>query len=264
MFSITNTISKLIVSSLLINGGLGSPLSSRDSDPRAAQIVTAENIPKYISPSLNRDITDWLAIGDSFSAGISADVPSDQIEYWCSRFKRSYPNQINLSPRFPGHSTSRTFVFGACSGAKMQDLEDKQLELGEADSNPEVQYPKIGKPQVGTVTISGNDLKFGEIVNACLYHWIGYGDCTALLKEAHTTLDDPGKAFEYKIVHILSKIMARARQANPSFQLYVTGYIQFWNADNEQCNSVNWAPAYKAKAYLTTTLRKDMNSLVDQ
>lgn len=255
-------ILKHVVPALLVSGGLGSgsPLASRDSDPKVAQIFAAENVPKYVAPALNRDITDWLAIGDSFSAGISADVPSDQLEYWCSRFKRSYPNQINESPRFPGHSTSRTFAFGACTGAKMQDLEDKQLELGDP---VETTYPKIGKPQIGTVSISGNDLKFGEIVNACLYHFGGYyGDCSTLLKEAHVTLDDPGKAFEYKIVHIFSKIMARARQANPSFQLYVTGYIQFWNADNEQCNTVNWAPDYYAPAYLTTTLRQDMNSLV--
>lgn len=56
--------------------------------------------------------------------------------------------------------------------------------------------------------------------------------------------------------------MFRARTANPNFQLYVTGYIEFWNPDDTQCDTVNWAPLYKATAYLTTTLRKDMNSLV--
>lgn len=58
--------------------------------------------------------------------------------------------------------------------------------------------------------------------------------------------------------------MARARTANPSFQLYVTGYVQFWNDDNTQCDTISWAPSYKATAYLTTTLRKDMNALVDK
>ncbi|KAI4112393.1 MAG: hypothetical protein LQ338_008319, partial [Usnochroma carphineum] len=169
---------------------------------------------------------------------------------------------MNENPRFPGHSTSRTFVFGACSGGKMQDLVDYQIELGDPDLN--ANYPKIGKPQIGTVSISGNDLKFGEIVNACLYHWVGYGDCTQLLKDAHTTLDDPSRVFQYKIVDVFSKIMIRARTANPSFQLYVTGYIQFWNHDNPQCNDISWAPSYKASAYLTTRLRKDMNDLVDK
>jgi len=58
--------------------------------------------------------------------------------------------------------------------------------------------------------------------------------------------------------------MARARTANPSFQLYVTGYIQFWNEDDHQCDTVSWASKYSAPVFLTTALRRDMNSLVDK
>ncbi len=146
---------------LLISSSLAFPIDSRDDDPQAAQIIAAANIPSYVAPALNRDITDWLAIGDSFSAGISADVPDDRINYDCSRFKQSYPNQMNENPRFPGHSTSRTFVFGACSGGKMQDVADNQVELGTPDLT--ATYPKIGKPQIGTLSISGNDLRFGDV-----------------------------------------------------------------------------------------------------
>ena len=145
---------------MLIGSSLDIPLETRDTDPVASAIAAA-GVPKYIAPTtINRDITDWLAIGDSFSAGISADVPADELEYWCSRFKQSYPNEMNNDPRFPGHSTSRTFVFGACSGAKMQDVVDKQLELGTPDLSAE--YPKIGKPQIGTLGLSGNDLGFRD------------------------------------------------------------------------------------------------------
>lgn len=77
-------------------------------------------------------------------------------------------------------------------------------------------------------------------------------------------MDDPGKAFEYKVIDVFAMIMAKGRGANPSFQLYVTGYIQFWNDGNTQCDTVSWAPWYRQAAYLTTTLRKDMNSLVDK
>ena len=138
------------------------PLAPHDGDPQVASIIASAMVPEYIpSSATKRDITDWLAIGDSFSAGISADVPDDELNWSCSRFKKSYPSQMNENPRFPGHSTSRTFVFGACSGGKMQDLIDRQIELGEPDLKAE--YPKIGKPQIGTVSIAGNDLKFGEV-----------------------------------------------------------------------------------------------------
>ena len=93
---------------------------SRDTDPVASTIAAA-GAPNYVAPAtINRDNTDWLAIRDSFSAGISADVPANQPNYWCSRFKQLYPNQMKNDPRFPGNPTSRTFLFGACSGAKMQ------------------------------------------------------------------------------------------------------------------------------------------------
>ena len=43
----------------------------------------------------------------------------------------------------------------------------------------------------------------------------------------------------------------------------MTGYIQFWNDDNPQCNTASWNPWYRDNVYLTIELRKDMNSLVD-
>ncbi|KAJ3539856.1 hypothetical protein NM208_g5315 [Fusarium decemcellulare] len=231
----------------------------QDADAAFDKIIRDVNVPKYVPPPLRRDITDWLAIGDSFSAGISADGPADEINWSCSRFKESYPNQMNEDPRFPGHSTSRTFVFGSCTGAKIDGILANQIELGKPS---DATYPKIGDPQLGTVSLSGNDLGFGDIVNACLYHWTGYGDCGALLKNAHEALDDPARLFELKIFDTLTKILFRARSANPSFQLYVTGYIRFWNDQNPQCDEVSWAPWYKSPARLTSTLRQDMNDLV--
>ena len=150
---------KHLLLALLIGSSLAAPLETRDADPVASAIAAA-GVPQYVAPTtINRDVTDWLAIGDSFSAGISADVPDDLLQYDCSRFKQSYPNQMNNDPRFPGHSTSRTFVFGSCSGAKMQDVVDKQIELGTPDLTAE--YPKIGVPQIGTLSVGGNDLGFG-------------------------------------------------------------------------------------------------------
>lgn len=134
------------------------------TDAVFTKIIEDANITTYVKPTLNRDITEWLAIGDSFSAGISADVPNDQLNWYCSRFRKSYPNQMNENSRFPGYASSRTFTFGSCTGATMSDILDKQLELGDPDDS---NYPKIGKPQIATVSLSGNDLKFGEVSVPC-------------------------------------------------------------------------------------------------
>lgn len=135
-------------------------MARRDADQAFKKIVQDSKMPKYVAPSLKRDITDWLAIGDSFSAGVSADMPADELNWYCSRFRKSYPNQINEDARFPGHAASRTFVFGSCTGAKMTDVVNNQIELGRPSN---ANYPKIGKPQMGTVSLSGNDLKFGDV-----------------------------------------------------------------------------------------------------
>jgi len=132
----------------------GAPLA-----PTALPIMN--DIPFYDTTTNHQEITEWLAIGDSFSAGISADKQSDMLNSACSRFKMSYPNQMQNNPRFPGHSTSRDFTFGACSGGKMADVVSNQIGLGKPDGN--ANYPKIGNPQVVTLSISGNDLGFGDV-----------------------------------------------------------------------------------------------------
>ena len=43
----------------------------------------------------------------------------------------------------------------------MQDLLDHQIGLGDPDLS--ANYPKTGEPQIGTVSIAGNDLKFGDV-----------------------------------------------------------------------------------------------------
>ncbi|TGJ86909.1 hypothetical protein E0Z10_g1911 [Xylaria hypoxylon] len=253
----------------LVELGLGyaNPVSqhiARNIDPDIGSYIATANIPKYVPPPMNRDITEWFAIGDSFSSGIGADIPDDLLNTACNRFKMSYPNQMNQDPRFPGHSDSRIFAFASCSSAKMQDVIDKQITLLLPDLK--ANYPKMGKPQIGTVSFSWNDLGFADlckIINSCVYQWVGNSeDCITVIVAARKALDDPNKALQMQIADNLEKILIRGRAVNPSFQLYVTGYVQLWNDANEQCNTVSWAPPYKPPTYITIGHRQDMNSLV--
>jgi len=47
--------------------------------------------------------------------------------------------------------------FGACSGAKMEDLTAKQLNRGPWK---DFEYHNFGSPKLGVLTISGNDADF--------------------------------------------------------------------------------------------------------
>ena len=66
---------------LLVSKIVAFPLDARGDDPKIAKIVGDAKIAKYVKPEMKRDITDWLAIGDSFSAGITADVPDDRLNW---------------------------------------------------------------------------------------------------------------------------------------------------------------------------------------
>ncbi|GAB1311946.1 hypothetical protein MFIFM68171_02156 [Madurella fahalii] len=45
---------------------------------------------------------------------------------------------------------------------------------------------------------------------------------------------------------------------------YVTGYIRFWNEVDTHCDRISWISWPHDKIYLTTTLRRDINSLVSK
>ena len=47
-----------------------------------------------------------------------------------------------------------------------------------------------------------------------------------------------------------------------SFQLFVTGYTQFWNDDNPACDTVYWNPYGATTQYLTRAKRLRMNQMV--
>ena len=55
------------------------------------------------------------------------------------------------------------------------------------------------------------------------------------------------------------------RGADPpkSFQLFVEGYVPFWNEVDKGCDTVSWVWwPWRSPAYLTTELRKRMNDIV--
>jgi hypothetical protein len=156
---------------LLIIFGAAAGASRKQQWEAKLQALSAA-IPKYVHVNYNMGITEWLAIGDSFSAGISADNPFDELNWRCSRFKMSYPYQMQNSDRLPSNTTSRKLTFGSCTGESMSDVVNNQIALGEPTSG--ATYPRIGNPQVVTLSVSGNDVGFGDVVNNCLYHWYGY------------------------------------------------------------------------------------------
>ncbi|GME29000.1 putative esterase family protein [Neofusicoccum parvum] len=214
-------------------------------------------------------ISEILAIGDSYTAGIGSNGLPDRIEgsFDCSRYDQAWPLQLQGKDdwsQFNG-DTHPVLTFGACTGHKMDDLVKNQLKQG--DPNPNLEFTNIGKPQISVLTISGNDAEFGDAVNDCILRaWLP-GDCDQRLTGIGNKIND--QPFKNQLIQTLVQVIAAGRQAkgaNPpeAFQVYIAGYVGFWNHDNPACDDVSFGYWWFSKPKLTRDLRKRMNDLVDQ
>ncbi|KAI1359283.1 SGNH hydrolase-type esterase domain-containing protein [Xylaria arbuscula] len=232
----------------------------------ARHSLLAPQISKYVPPAPDRAITNWFAIGDSFSAGVSADTPDDLKNGACNRFKGSYPYQINDDSRLPGSIASRKFAFASCSDPKTNVRKQIDMLLPNTDAN----FPKVEKPQFGTLSLYWDDIGLANIWNSCIYQWVGSGtDCATALDVAYSIIngtrlvDRTKSTFDDTVRDDLKLILSKGRTDNPSFQLYVTGFVRPWNVDNKQRDTANWARPYKTPTYLSTTNRRAMNMLLE-
>ena len=178
--------------------------------------------------------------------------------------RSAYPMQMNADTRWPGNPANRNLDFGACSGNVIQDVMNKQIT-----DNAPVDYNNFGKPQLAVMTIGGNDLGFETAINACIiraHGWPSIPDCDAVLTSIENKIDDVG--FQGSLDQLFLALVVKGRVnggANPpeSFQLFVNGYVPFWNEVDPGCNSVSWEWWWTTSDHLLTTqLRKRMNDIV--
>jgi hypothetical protein len=92
------------------------------------------------------------------------------------------------------------------------------------------------------------------------------GDCQQLLKDASTLIQS--EDFEIKLIDTLSRVALRGRSAKGAvpvegFQVYVAGYIPFWNDVDTGCDTISWG-FWGRSVPLKVALRKQMNDLVGE
>jgi lysophospholipase L1-like esterase len=104
--------------------------------------------------------TDYVALGDSYSAGVGAPGQSGL----CLRGSNGYP------ALWAKQNHPRTYQNVACSGAVTGDVLDYQV-------------PHLsGATDLVTITIGGNDVGFADVVFTCSFS--GYDDCAAAVQTA--------------------------------------------------------------------------------
>ncbi|KAH8659312.1 SGNH hydrolase-type esterase domain-containing protein [Tricladium varicosporioides] len=228
-------------------------IATRQTDPQTQDI----NTPWPIT---------YIALGDSFAAGIGAGkyvTPTDDEVKRCKRFDGSYPTQAKaLLP----HVDDGHFTFQACSG----DV------LGGIDA----QITKVGgkRAHVITLSISGNDFKFSDVVSACVYNYLPTGDaakeadCNAALKKSAAIIADEAiwNTYKQKVDKIFSDVAITKDWFNLKWTvLVITGYAKFFGVpdNNDACSKTRFPMPFALIPgqgnIMKANIRATMNTLVE-
>lgn len=157
---------------------------------------------------------EWVGLGDSFAAGPGAgtDLNRDPAEIECKRGANGYPNSLQNSDEMPGPDdpnmgpSKPRFTFKACTGDITTDIVDAR------NNNYQMQAVGPGTTFV-TLSIGGNDVKFSEILEKCVFGRGGDPDCNQRLQNARDILYgvDMHRNYVNVIYQILENMQYRRR-----------------------------------------------------
>ncbi|MBW0106225.1 SGNH/GDSL hydrolase family protein [Pseudonocardia sp. KRD291] len=139
---------------LLTSAGMGALAPAQAEAPTTLAATT--------SSSRNLDVSSigrYVALGDSYAAGPLVPVQTGQ-PAGCLRSNQNYPSVLAKS------AAQKDFVDVTCSGAKTDDFSAPQpVNPG---PNPPQYDALTGSEGLVTLTIGGNDIGFGDIIQKCV------------------------------------------------------------------------------------------------
>ena len=116
----------------------------------------------------------------------------------------------------------------------------------------------------------GTNLSPKSAINACVVRargWPSIPDCNTVLSGIESKLESQDFQGQLDLLFLEIVIKGRVKGgATPpeSFQLFVNGYVPFWNEVDTGCDTVSWEMwgIFPPSHFLTTALRKRMNDIV--
>ena len=232
---------------------------------------------------------EWTALGDSYASGVGSTGYVDGRR--CLRYDQAYPVLLNGDAGLA--EGEHIFNNVVCSGAHSEDVELYQFYDEDTTNQPSYLYcmrslnpveempqthvaiaprPKFGNPQMATLAVGGDDIDFPGILFNCILETHIYGgppqrSCDDQKAHSWGLINSPDLV--NNIDHLINSIVTKGRKGSigNDFKLYVTGYGEFFNADDPGCNEVTFArtanpnPDGKDHVKLTTDLRKEFNDM---
>ena len=228
-------------------------MDGRSLIPIYLLLCTTNALPNLV----RRDIPGiYFAQGDSYGSDIAAgtylnDQPGSA-DWKCSRFTGAYGFQLNtlLGGDIPNDPAFQ-FTLQACSGALAEDVQKTQHIGNEAD--------------LATLTVGGNNANFGPIVDSCVYGLtytsLNEDNCNQALS---ATKENIANNVLNPVWNTVWNILNDAKSS--TFQLDITNYTKFWNAQSTQCDSISFSywGGTNAAYTMTQARRQAMNDLTDE
>ncbi|KAF2674576.1 SGNH hydrolase [Microthyrium microscopicum] len=216
--------------------------------------------------SLGRLPNSFVALGDSFSAGIGSGEflksSRDRKDYTCGRQDGAYPWWLTtIVPRaFNDGHVVQLNDFVSCSGAVMKDIDGQLKSLTDTF-------------EVATLSITGNDYGFGEVVKKCVYAsyaqtgFVGESAaslaCDMAIRSAQTKLGGWNVWNEANVRATIRSVANRALA--PGGILFVTGYPAFFAPAfaNDVCDDKTFFPSdWFTPLKLRFKIRNDINGAI--
>jgi lysophospholipase L1-like esterase len=165
----------------------------------------------------------YVALGDSYSSGVGTRVFYSE-EGGCDRSPDAYGPKIAAALGY-------TLSFQACSGAKTNEVDSKQLGTLSSTTS------------LVTITIGGNDAGFSEVMLNCALY---YFTCGSAISEADSFIKE-------KLPALLETTYSDIRAKATTAKVIVLGYPHLFTTGGETCN-VN---------FLTSSHEKEINKSAD-
>jgi hypothetical protein len=169
--------------------------------------------------------TVWLALGDSYSAGVGVPGPIDSQTNRACRTHReqSYAGQAKQQATNAGRTIA--FQFAACMNAKTVDILKPQSGTGQL---AQLEYVKANRPDVVTITIGGNDIRFPTIARLCVANAIASILVSCPVDSNSMALDSPKRgeraSWDGLYDRLVNTYVAIRQQQPATGHLYVNSY----------------------------------------
>lgn len=210
----------------------------------------------------NRQARGFVALGDSYSAGIGTGLDDDELpsEGDCRHGVHAYPELIHRDlNNATGQNT--TFQWLSCTGAVTADILSGD---GAKAHEGQVDLLNASLPlDFATLSVGGNDMGFFDVMNACIFRFYSFysGTCEAALEAADAAVKS--SVFEQRLGVILHEVLDKVSwEKRPRFSITVTGYARFFDANTTECDDMSLGVWYGGPK-LSQDIRSRMNELVD-